>query len=201
MRKYTIVLVLSIAVGSGCGRSPAAPSSAVTLTSTQGTRSPLTLAGQSNAEYLSPYLTAVYPGAVRTAAVSGEPISYWDWTDPGTSGAGWRALAPSLSADLRALVWWQGESDRGNPRYAADMARLFAHIRQVAGNAHLPILVVQLENVPEFQDLRAAQVDAISADPDSRLVQTDGVPLRPGEVHMTDDGYRTMSDRIVTALP
>lgn len=186
-----VAIILLALLTSACAGSTMAPS--VTPAP------PVVLSGQSNAQFVEPFLRATYTGSVRVSAASGMPISAWDWTDLGSSGASWRALEPLLTADLRAFVWWQGESDANNPQYAEELRALMDHIRAVAGR-QLPLVIVQVENTPELQNVRAIQAAYVANDPNARLVSTDGAPLRPGEVHLTDEGYRMVADRIVAAL-
>lgn len=192
--KSLAAVIVSAMLAACCGSSSTAPTSPVVP------RAPIALSGQSNAQFVAPFLTAAYAGPVAVSATYGTPIAYWDWTDSGSSGANWRALEPYLTPTLSALVWWQGESDGDNPTYAAVLAGLFAHIRQVAQRPALRIVIVQVEDVPELQGVRAIQAAYVASDRYSVLVSTDGAELKPGEVHLTDAGYQMMTSRILAAL-
>src|SRR5215468_10210016 len=80
---------------------------------------PLVVAGQSNAVNVAPFLRAVYPQPVLSDSTqNGRPISSWSPTEQPPEL--WPLLAGALHQRVQAVVWWQGESDRDNPRYLDD---------------------------------------------------------------------------------
>lgn len=61
-------------------------------------------------------------------------------------------MAPLLSYGMRAVVWYQGESNTGDTRRYADLLpRLIGSWRALLGNGDLPFVVVQL---PRFMPVR-----------------------------------------------
>jgi hypothetical protein len=197
--KYLIVLAAVIV--SGCGASstapaplPIAPVAAPRLTPTL----PIVVAGQSNAVFETPYLQAVYPLPVFAAsAQSGLGISYWGpLTAPQVM---WPLLASDVRRSLQALVWWQGESDRGNPRYLDDLRELIAKARAENGNLNLLIVEVRVLDLPINASVRAAQETFAQTDRNAVLVSSDGFQDGMSD-HLTAAGYQTVADRILAAL-
>lgn len=156
----------------------------------------LALSGQSNAEFLAPFLAATYPGSVVGDWESGLPIAFWQTTD-----RMWPPLAAALHQPLRAFVWYQGESDYREPAaYGTALAELLGRVRAEAHDPQLLLVVVRIAPEPAFAGVRAAQEAFVAGDAHALLVSTDDLPFRPGEVHLTDDGYRTLAARLIAAL-
>ena len=173
---------------SACLHSPTAPSSALPR---------LGLAGQSNAVLLRPILAEVawVTGAGDQGAT---PITCWSGTS--IDGICWRNLQTALRQDkpLDAFIWWQGESDADNSNYAEPFRDLIARVRAETAQPRLLILVVQWGSVygGRHGGAEDAQRAFVASDSAARFVRTDDLPFRDG-THMTDDGYRQLSARIV----
>lgn len=152
------------------------------------------LAGQSNAVNLDPYLGVEHV----TIAESGLQVAAWNVEQQRM----WPKIEPILrSGRIKALVWWQGESDRNEPTYADQLRELMTRIRATAGNPTLPIIVIRMLDLPEFKAVRQAQEQFVADDPCAILVSSDG----PGhqlrnEAHLTRDGYHEVARRVEHAL-
>ena len=130
MRIYAALVVALLAAG--CGAPSAAhlspPVSAVLLS------------GQSNAGDVAPFLVAAYrPSDVFLSAHGGESIRKWA---PGSLY--WNELARLLRQPLKALIWWQGESDLESTTYLADLTDLVARVRATNRTPDLLVIVVRI---------------------------------------------------------
>lgn len=84
-------------------------------------------------------------------------------------------VAPIGPYTLKGALWYQGESDTGEPQlYAHRLGALAGQWRRQFGNATLPVFVAQLANYGAppsrpaesgWADLRAAQAQAVARDP------------------------------------
>jgi hypothetical protein len=156
------------------------------------------LSGQSNAVNLGPFLAAY--GRVDTVAANSLAIARWDWTDPTIDAVMWRLLEPVLhDGPVAAFVWWQGESDRDNPRFESDTVSLLAHIRVEAAAPALPVLIVRVLPKPENAGVRAAQEHAALA-LDAVLVSIDDCEADGASDHLTASGYERAAAKIAQLL-
>jgi hypothetical protein len=145
----------------------------------------LLVAGNSNAVFLVPYL----PEAIDESNIDGS-IDYW--------------LSSSLlaqaarSANLWALVWWQGGRDTGMPadQYAEKLRALIRGVRSV--NTALPIRIVEIPDTPDRARVRQAQRE-VSADPGVELIPTADLPFDAAG-HLPPEGYTTVRDRLYRSL-
>lgn len=164
------------------------------LTSPSGTISrPLVLSGQSNALMVAPSLSSIYPLAVLTVAESGRPISGW-----AVNGDQWTKLQPQLRQPIQAFVWWQGESDRNNPNYLADLRDLITRVRQVNGDPQLLVIEVRVLDLALNASVRAAQEAFVQTDANAVLISSDGFQFESTD-HLTDAGYQAVARRILDA--
>lgn len=160
----------------------------------------LTLAGQSNAALLTPFLAelADVTGAGNRGAT---PIACW-----APDAECWNALGGSVASlpKPQAFIWWQGESDTENQGYGPLFADLMARVRQRAGNPELLILVMQWGYTYTWagrgQWAQDAQRAWVSQDAHALWLQTQDAEYRPDLIHMTDRGYRMIAARIVAAV-
>ena len=194
----TRLLILVVALfAAGCGSSSTAP----TAPSVPNT-APLVFAGQSSAMFDCPFLTAAYPGPVRCVSEGATSIVLYE---PG--GAHWPEMLAATTPDVRAIVWWLGETDGLNgmtTEFAAHLTAEFTTLRRLAQNPRLPIVMVRILPEPEFDRIRPVQVAWARADCCTTLLVSDDLPRRPpaeGSYHLTDAGYAVMAQRIITALP
>lgn len=172
----------------GCG-SPTTPAVA--------TPSAVALAGQSNAILLRPALSELVT-VIGAGDRGATPISCWSAT-----GDCWRDLhAALLGASVSALVWWQGESDRDNSAYGAALADLVARVRAATRRPQLPIVILQwgetysgARNGAQTQSLLWAALDRHAV-----VVPTIDLEYRSDGIHMTDQGYRDVSARVVAVM-
>lgn len=187
-----LALLLSVACGSGA-REFTAPS-AVTGPLRLG------LAGQSNAKLIEPSLREV--ADVRAFAWEVTTIAPC-WS---SAGACWGILRPMLPQPLDAFVWWQGEQDAllETVNYPALLSELVARIRAENGNPRLLIVIPQMG--PMFDGPRMGTAGDVlqrqrrewaAADGNALYIETQDKEYRTDEVHMTDQGYRDVSARIV----
>lgn len=184
------LLAVVVMVGSiACVRQPSAPSA---LLSWRATR-PLVIAGQSNVvDGGGVSLKRAYACCpVYVVAGNGARIAEWDEGQPF-----WTQTQAHLAQPLDGFVWWQGESDAENPRYARDLAALMARVRAANGDRRLRLVLVR---VLRYLGVRAAQAAYVEADADARLVSVDDLPTDGGD-HLTDDGYVAAAQRIVRAI-
>jgi hypothetical protein len=187
--RCALVLVLAYAASSCGGMSPTAPST-VTISR------PIVLSGQSNALFLDPFLTLVYPMKVFTVAESGRAIEGWS---AGPSGNHWNELVPLLQQPIQAFVFWQGESDRENTNYLSDLRDLIARVRAAANNPQLLVLDVRILDLPQNAAVRAAQETFVRTDANAILISSDGFQDETTD-HLTDAGYRSVAQRILDAV-
>ena len=158
------------------------------------------LAGQSNAVLLRPILAEV--AKVTGAGDQGAtPITCWGLT---IDGICWRNLQTALRQDkpLDAFVWWQGESDADNPNYAAPFRDLIARVRAETQQPNLLILVMQWGQTYSGRPngAEAAQRAFVASDANAVFVPTADLEFKPDGTHMTDDGYRAASRRVVSIV-
>lgn len=79
-------------------------------------------------------------------------------------------IAPLAPFRVRAVAWYQGESDAGwSQRYAQVLSAMMAGWRKLFDQPNLPFLIVQL---PMWPEIREAQLNTVLNDPHSRLVTT-----------------------------
>lgn len=91
-------------------------------------------------------------------------------------------VAPIGSYSVRGALWYQGESDTGEPAlYAGRLSALVGQWRRQFGNPTLPVFIAQLANYGEaptrpgesgWAELRAAQALAVARDPNMGLAVT-----------------------------
>lgn len=94
-------------------------------------------------------------------------------TDNGISGAYNGMIAPIAPFKFRAVTWYQGEFNSGEPeQYSRLLPELMNRWRSLFGQSDLPFLVVQLINTTSYSGLREAQMNTVKNDPNSRLVVT-----------------------------
>lgn len=156
------------------------------------------------------------------AAVGGSKMGAWkrDWRTTSHYGAMLAAARSVMAAGgvIKALVWWQGESDAGcssespypawpeNLSWTSDFTRLISDIRVDLGIAALPVAFAQLGPEPNGIwayagwggfCLRQSQISA----PNVVMVTTnDQSPLATNDVHLTTSGYAVVGVRMADAL-
>lgn len=155
--------------------------------------------------------------APRALAVQqdGRPIAYFlpAADGAGSAGAGWSRLESAVrglgDATLAGMVYYQGESDQGRYRaYGADLRRLVAEVRSLAGSRELPVVVVQLGPRARTGSstkgplgpwcmplLREVQRRTALADPRMALVAALDQGLRDPNVHIDAAGHAAVGRR------
>ncbi len=87
-------------------------------------------------------------------------------------------IYPIRDYKVKAAIWYQGESNAGNPRYSAYMSALITNWREVLQQPELPFLLVQLPNFMEKREqpsesgwaqIREAQLKAFKEIPHTAL--------------------------------
>jgi hypothetical protein len=150
------------------------------------------LGGQSNAVYLAPVLASE---RVATVARSSTGIGAWH-----ADGDMWPPTASVLrKGSVRAVVWWQGSSDRYFAGYLGELQELIKRMRAAAGSPTLPVIVVRVLDKPENRLVRRAQEALVATDANATLISTDGLGLGESD-HLTPAGYRVIANRIRVAL-
>jgi len=90
------------------------------------------------------------PIGLIPTAVGGTPLSRWD---PGQNGDLFDNMANQVRTAgglVRGVLWYQGESDAGSghhPQYKTRFTRFVNGIRELTGNAGLPVITVQLNRL------------------------------------------------------
>jgi hypothetical protein len=189
LRLPTASLIALLSVG--CTGAPTSPAPTVAATNTW------LVAGQSNALNLAPYIRVIHPDTLSSAE-TGMPISGWAPGQPS-----WLALEPLLRRPLRAVIWFQGESDwqaadTPPPGYDATLRDLFARIRQANNNPTVLIVVCGLATryVPS---IGSAQQAVIASDPNAIYVRSDDLP-NDGSTHLSSEGLPLMAQRVADAI-
>lgn len=150
------------------------------------------LGGQSNAVYLEPVLASE---RVATVARSSTGIGAWH-----ADGDMWPPTAAVLKkGSVRAVVWWQGSSDRFFAGYLGELQALIQRMRAAAGSSTLPVIIVRVLDKPENRLVRRAQDALVATDANATLISTDGLGLGESD-HLTPSGYRVIANRIRSAL-
>jgi hypothetical protein len=198
-RMRSVFAAILLAGMCACAAAPLAPEAPTPSTAVTPTL-PLVVAGQSNAVNVAPFLREVYPQAVLSDSTQGgRPIASWrpDEQPPVL----WPILANTLHQPVDAVVWWQGESDRENPRYLDDLRELVARIRRENNNPALLIVVIRVLDLPSNAAVRSAELAFVAGDPSAVLVSSDGLAFQDGTTdHLTNAGYREVALRIVSSL-
>ncbi|WP_245561378.1 sialate O-acetylesterase [Erythrobacter cryptus] len=114
-------------------------------------------------------------------------------------------IAPLGAMRLAAVAWYQGESDVGQPGYAARLAQLFAGWRRQFG-PEVRMLVVQLADFGErrstpgesdWAELREAQRRAVASDPAAALVSAIDLG-EPSDIHPANKNV--LGERLAAAF-
>lgn len=159
----------------------------------------MVLAGQSNACNVAPYLRAAYAQPLLSESCqNGRALSSWSPNE--TPPVLWRILADELHQQLQAFVFWQGESDRANPNYLADLRAFAVLVRSENNSTTLRLVVVRILNLPGNEAVRAAQESFVANDVNALLVSSDGPWTGTAGDHLTEEGYRTVAGKIVEAV-
>lgn len=189
-RLLSVVLVVG---AFGCVESPVLP--AVGAPGRERWVPYVLIAGQSNAVFVEPYLSAAFP-PVLTVAAPGTAIDAWKLPD----GPMWGPTETALTrGGVDAVVWWQGESDWQTPNYLRELRDLIGRMRAVTHLPALPVVIVRVLNRPRFAAVRRAQEEFVTTDPHAALVSTDGLGLAATD-HLTQSGYAIAAQRIREAI-
>lgn len=97
----------------------------------------------------------------------------------------WHVAQYGSDFDIRAFIWHQGESDRGDlgtgshERYYDNFRNLIAYVRGIVGNPHLPVIAGSISHHSEQYDpvVEAAQKRIASEDPDFVLIDMSGAAM------------------------
>jgi hypothetical protein len=96
---------------------------------------------------------------------------------------------------VAAFFWMQGESDAEYEStadaYEANLISLIAAVRASFNNPNLPFIYGRIgdqSGLPYLSTVRAAQDAVAQLIPNVYEVDTDGLPLRPDNLHYTSDG-------------
>lgn len=182
-----------LALISACGQvSPTAPTAQQTVAPTVATIRPTWgLSGQSNADFLRPYL-APYADVIGFSE-SSRPISWWN-----PDGYCWLQLAPTLHTPMSAFIWWQGESDNYTTapgEYAAALTELVGRIRAEANAPRLLFVVMRIADAR----MDAEQDRFLASDAYAMAVQTRDIGFVDG-THMSAEQYGRLAVRLAQLL-
>lgn len=160
----------------------------------------IALSGQSNALKIRPYLA----DALRSSGKSlsgwqkgAQPISVWDAGQPG-----WIGLAPTLGPQVKALVWWQGESDGENgvsAGYQSRLASFISRVRVAVGNPDLPVYMIEVGSNPLFAQIGPQQAAYCATDSNCHFIAASALPAYVS--HMDAAGYTTVATLLAGMLP
>jgi sialate O-acetylesterase len=139
-----------------------------------------------NTNYASTIADFTNPSFDDTATVTGRDT---------ISGPYNAMIAPLAPFQIKAVEWYQGESDVSWPeRYSRLLPGLISTWRAQFGQPNLPFIIIQLSSINGAQtlpvetgswaELREAQEKAVRSDPYSRLVTT--IDIGAGQLHPTD---------------
>jgi hypothetical protein len=188
MTRIQFAATLAILLGlSACFKTTTVPSAPRPLT--------LALAGQSNAGYIRKFLEerATVVGYAWVTTI--RPC--WD-----VDGTCWLQLRKELRPDVDAFVWWQGDVEIDHPSYTEPLSDLVRRVRAQTRNPRLPVVILQLGPVngddPEGAGAQARRW--AQRDPYGIYVETRDKEYQADRQHMTEQGYRDVSDRIVTTI-
>lgn len=151
------------------------------------------------------------------AAHGGSPISVWQ---PGqyfdeTHGHPYddalaRARLALKSGTLHAILWHQGESDRGAeraPKYEAALTELIARFRHDLAAPQVPFVIGQLGQFPgagpwdDFaKQVDRAQRDVVLKVPQTAFVSSDGLSSKPDNLHFNAPSLREFGKRYAASL-
>lgn len=194
-----LAALLAVACGVS-GGSPVAPTS----TTPSSTPQTWALSGQSNAVLFRPALST--RATIVGAATSGESIRQW-----AVDGYMWAQLRLTLSPDVSAFIWLQGESDADygltpnaplTSAYVDRLRDLVARVRSLTRPVLL-VIVCGLANAPhnqtEFDAFRAEQRRFVMTDANAVYASTLDLPSE-GSQHLTSYGYEMLARRIARAV-
>ena len=179
---------LLAALLSGCGGLPSVPVAPTPVaTPTSGPAdSRILLAGQSNA-------VGLRDCCMREAVTFLSIASVQRWLS-------WPEFAEAAhNPELIAFVWWQGGGDIPTPaeEYIDKLRQVIAIAR--AGNAQLPVRIIELPNLPDRATVRAAQ-RIVPPDPGVELIPTSDLPPPDPDGHFTATAYQRVRDRIYQSI-
>lgn len=167
--------------------------------SEEGSWAPILLSGQSNARELSSHLAQLHP--VMGAWQGGTAISAW-----AEGGALWQRLVPTSLPPVRAIVWWQGESDQLNAETAGLMATFEATYRAALTSVVTrlraetgPDTLVVICGAVSQEPLRSIQSSWAADAPNAVFVPSSDLP-NDGALHLVAAGYTQMAERIMAAI-
>ena len=170
---------------------------------------PLSLLNGKSGAWLAAGLEAAKAGVtVRLMghASPGQPITYWDESQPGL---------PALLGNIQAcgqgastFIWYQGESDAiggtDPKRYQERLRDLVAKVRTAAKNPDMLLIVVQLaswrDNPAGIMLIREAQRQFVASDPKAILVAGLGRPVQADGAHLTAEGYQELGREVGRAI-
>lgn len=153
------------------------------------------------APFLEPALIPLHV-PLRVSGLGGMPLSYWNADQPG-----WADLRPTLTPDVTAIIWWQGEQNLYDAPgvYEAALHVFFNRVRAVVGH-RFAIVICGVTARDIFDTVRADQQRFAASDPDAVYVPSIGLPVQGDSIagydttHLNADGYVQMVDRILHTL-
>lgn len=158
------------------------------------------------------------PGRITTfynVAVGSTTIAMWQPNGTACVGRtvpcydGLAAVKPYELKGVRAILWWQGESDIAagisQASYAASLATLISNVAAIYGKPFVPC---KLQNTVFDETAVNSSVDDawannpnVKAGPDFHdLTPHNGCPDACDEIHMDSTQFSTVSDRWLAAL-
>lgn len=123
------------------------------------------------------------------------------------------ARARAVGGKIKGVLWYQGETDAGREGSAqawkASFETLVARFRQDLGDKRLPIVIVQLADMPspaisapktypawaEIQAVQAGPLPACVA-----MVSAKGLPKKSDDLHLTTAAQRDLGARLARAM-
>jgi len=115
------------------------------------------------------------PVGLIQASVDGSAIDEW-YHSGGGSGVHYDAmLKPLMPFAIKAVLWYQGESNGGDAGYGADLAAMIAEWRSDWGAPALPFGIVQLP-ATKWSASRLGQYNVVRTDQNAFLIVTHDLP-------------------------
>ncbi len=141
----------------------------------------------------TPATTAVYYSATSS------DINWWYDVDTGEFGVPmqrWEEVMSTVAeGTYKFAMWDQGESDAGGDeaRYKIALEAIFARMREVTGNSHLPIIIIPIGQkdtlaADGYQTIREVQWQIADEQANTHLAPEKFVQPMVDELHFTEAG-------------
>lgn len=149
--------------------------------------------GQSNMTNTVPFFIARVK-TMRGFAEGAQPISYWD-----VGANGWTQLNAAIAghSELRAFIWFQGETDNGGDMatYTAKLVNLISRVRLSIGT-NLEVFLTLLN--PQYVGSNGAIASACAQIANCALIHTADLEWAADNIHLDNVGADAYVVRVIT---